>query len=101
MRREAEGLGIDIDQLVPPQDQLEEPEDFELWPDHWDAWMVFLRVQSQWKLVVGMGGALWTGLDYQGVDMVLRKVVRDEDRHLVVLDQLQVMEQEALKIRNK
>lgn len=101
MRREAEGLGIDIDQLVPTEEQREEPQDYELWPDHWEAWLVFLRVQTQWQLVVGMGGAMWTGLNYQGVDMVLRKVVTDETRHLVVLDQLQVMEQEALKIRNK
>lgn len=101
MRREAEGLGLDIDQLVPTEEQREEPEDFELWPQHWEAWMVFLRVQSQWKLAVGMGGALWLGLDYHGVDMVLRKVVPDDSRHLEILDQLQVMEQEALKIRNK
>lgn len=101
MRLEAEGLGLDIDQLVPQEQQREEPEDYELWPDHWAAWMVFLRCQSQWKLAVGMGGAMWLGLDYQGVDMVLRKVVPDESHHLEILDQLQVLEQEALKIRNK
>lgn len=101
MRREAKGLGLDIDQLVPPAEQLEEPEDFELWPDHWAAWVVFLRCQSQWELTIGVGGAVWTGLNYSGVDMVLRKVVPDERDHLEVLDQLQVLEREALKIRNK
>lgn len=61
--------------------------------DSFDAW---LGCDSQWRVAAGMGGAIYTGLDYAGVDVVLRRS-KLADPDAVFLD-LQIMEGAALKV---
>jgi hypothetical protein len=85
---------------VPPQLQKDREDDFEMWPEHWDAWQVFLSCATQWRILVGLGGMRYQGLDYIGVESVMRfKGIKDEDRE-EVFAHLQVLEEEALKVIN-
>lgn len=98
---DALALGIDIDRLIPPEEQLAAPKDYELWPQHARAWQLFVASATQWRLVMGMNGAYWMGLEMPGVD-VIRKAhgISDQDWS-EVLNQLQVLEREAKRLRNE
>lgn len=93
-------LNLDVNQLIPPEVQRDQPADFELWPEHWDAWSVYLGCSTQWRISVGMGGAMWLGLDYQGVELVMRRYRVPRKRQDDVFAEVQVLEAEEKAIRN-
>lgn len=67
-----------------------------LWPQHWLAWQVWLRVQTLWRVAIGMGGAWWQGLDYLQVQHVMDRIVQvPADAQVETWHQLQIMEDEA------
>ena len=71
------------------------PEDFEVWPDNWEAVQMFLRVQTQWR--TAMNGVV--GLDYNALAWVFNMYgVVDPPR---LLEDLQVMEAAAIAIFNR
>ena len=100
MREDCAVLGLDINQLIDQAEQHTEPRDFELWPEHADAWNVYLGCATQWRCAMGVGGVLWLGLDYQGVDMVMRRYRISRKRLDQVFAEVQVMEEEERSIRN-
>jgi len=64
-----------------------------VWPDNWDAVGVFASMQTQWRI----GPAGVTGLDYAGLEGVMRlSGVKKRDRQ-DVFECVRVMEAEALK----
>jgi hypothetical protein len=67
-------------------------DDYEVWPENWDATQIFLRCQTQWR-AAGMGGVM--GLDYAAVAWVLRLYKIKDQR--AVLEDLQVMEATVIK----
>jgi hypothetical protein len=74
---------------------------FEVYEENWPSLELFLEVQSQWRLVAGMSGASYLGLDYQGVEAFMRlKPVPRKDRAGLFQDLL-IMEREALRVLNK
>jgi hypothetical protein len=88
---------VDSDAVVlgiepPPDYGNRATDDFEVWPENWDAVQMFLRCQTQWR-TAGMGGVL--GLDYVAVSWLLRLYrVRDQR---AVLEDLQTMEAAVLE----
>lgn len=66
-----------------------------MWADHWDIVMAFLACSTQWNHA-GMTGVR-TGLNYPGVDVVLRLTVPDE-RRAEVFQGIQTMERAALSV---
>jgi len=71
------------------------PKEFEIWPEHEDAVILFLRTQTQWR--VGGGGVV--GLDYGVVLQVMDLYAVEERRQ--ALEDLQVMEARAKELINK
>ena len=65
-------------------------DDFEVWPENWDAVVMFLRISTQWR--TSMGGPI--GLDYGALEWLFRLYEVKEPRSL--LEDLQVMEGAAL-----
>lgn len=57
------------------------------------AW---LAVETQWRVVAGLGGIVWLGLDYAAVDVVLRRLPIDGADQ--VFADLMIMETEALEV---
>lgn len=75
---------------MPPEGLPEEA--IELWPENFESFGIFLRALTQWRT----GPAGYIGLDYAGVLAVLRFLrVRPSPS---LLDDLQVMEGEALRL---
>lgn len=59
---------------------------------------MFVRVQTQWRIIGGMGAA-YVGLDYQSVAWMFSIYNVENPRQL--LEDLQVMEAAALEVLNK
>lgn len=100
LRADCALLGIDVNQVIPTEHQRTRPQDHVLWPEHEKAWAVFLGCQSQWNLVVGMAGALYLGLNYPAMEVVRRAHRIADEEWGEVLEQVQVLEFEGLRIRN-
>lgn len=74
--------------------------DWELWPEHQQAWEVFLDCGRQWRVIAGMGGVYFQGLDAMAVESSFRiQGVPRRDWRLV-RSQIQVLEDEAAEILN-
>ena len=77
-----------------PAEKLE-PELYEVWREHKESLLMFLRCQTQWRM--GPSGAI--GLDY-GVVLELFKLYNVKDRQ-VVMEEIQIMEARALELLNE
>lgn len=76
--------------------EADEPEHqgFEVMPDNWPAWLLFVRCATQWR-VAPMGG--YIGLDYAAVDLVAKLGgVRRQRERFELLDDLRMIEAGAL-----
>ena len=71
------------------------PKTYEVWPEHEDAVIMFLRCQTQWRTT--MSGVM--GLDY-GVILQLMDLYAVEEKRQMMED-LQVMESHARDLLNK
>jgi hypothetical protein len=74
-----------------------EEDHFEVWRENWDYFLMFLRLQTQWR--VSMAGAI--GLDYavalQFCDLFGWS---EPERKREMMDALAVMEREVLSVWN-
>lgn len=74
-------------------------ETFEVMAQNATSFRVWMAVQTQWRVVAGLGGIAWLGLDYTAVDVVLRRsAVESADE---VFADLMEMEAEALDVFGK
>jgi hypothetical protein len=71
------------------------PREYEVWPEHEDAVLLFLRCQTQWRV----GGIGVVGLDYAVVLQVMDLYAVGDRRQ--ALEDLQVMESRAKELMNK
>ncbi|SLN38062.1 hypothetical protein AQS8620_01418 [Aquimixticola soesokkakensis] len=69
-------------------------EEFEVMPANWKSVCAFLDCQTQWAAVATFAGVIWLGLDYQAVDVVLRR----HDLDNAVFADIQAMERAALDV---
>lgn len=84
--------GADVSALP---ERLTKPVEFEVWPEHEEAVLLFLRCQTQWRTT--SGGVM--GLDY-GVILQVMDLYAVEDRRRT-LEDLQIMESRARELLNK
>ena len=75
--------------------QKREEEDFEVWEEHWQSVMFFIKMMTQWRTT--MGGVI--GLDYSVLQMLFD--LYDIDNRKEIFENIQVMEQEAMIHMNK
>ncbi len=84
-----------------PEPEGSSDEAVEVWDEHWDSFAVFRACATQWKVAGTAFALLHLGLDYAGVEVVMRNLLSDSaDRRRVFTDVL-VMEAEALPILNE
>ena len=94
-------LGIDPDRLIPPAQQREKSEDYELPPEQWDAWQVFDALWTQWRMTVGWSRVVYEGLEYTSLESAMRMLGIPQKKWRDVFWMVRVMEDEARKLRNK
>jgi hypothetical protein len=70
---------------------------FYLWPEHWPALRVFMRLRSQWQ--PGHSGVI--GLRYESIPFVMDLESIGQSDRPSVMDDLQLMESTVLDILSK
>lgn len=74
LERDARFWGIPLELLRDPGEDQEG-----IWEEHLEALECFLAVQTQWRVAVGMRGAVYQGLDYGACESGLRLAGHDPD----------------------
>lgn len=79
---------------------------FGVWPENWHAFAVFGAMDTQWRVVSGMQGLIWQGLDYAALPVVqaavrprIPKAMRRPPCEL--LPQLRTLESASRAVLNK
>lgn len=93
-------MGLDPTRLVSAVALAGGPPDFELWPEHQEAFEVFHACRRQWRVAMGYAGPWFQGLDFGAVDVAMRRLGVAPEREREVFGQLQVMEDEGVKVLN-
>lgn len=73
------------------------PQDFLIYEDNWDAFLVFDSMSTQWR----MGSVGPTGLDYNVIPMMMESLSIDKSEMVEIVPCLRIMENEALKIMSE
>jgi IS5 family transposase len=69
-----------------------EEEVIEVWPENWQAFELFTRLQTQWQ--VGMAGP--TGLRYEAAYPLIDRIAQDDKQWDELLEDLRTLEIAAL-----
>lgn len=70
-----------------------------MWDFNWPAVEIFLRVQTQWRVIASMAGVMFQGLDYAAALSLIDRRIPEANRN-DVFDDLCVMEGAALEVFN-
>lgn len=73
---------------------VHDKQEFEVWPDNWQAFSLFARMTTQWR--VGMGGP--TGLCYDVLLALMDRMHLSEEEHDQLFEDILVMERAALDV---
>lgn len=76
------------------------PDELLVWPEHADAWDIWLCLQNAWSAVAGMAGIAWLGFDRTQAESIMRMRGIKRRHRGRVLERLLVMEAAALPIMN-
>ena len=71
----------------------------ELWPEHVQPFRLFTECETQWRLVVGMSGVRYQGLDYTALHALMQIYGVNNMSHC--LRCIRTLERGALKVFNK
>lgn len=86
-------------------DAMPEPEAgsdaIEIWDISWESFAVFRACATQWRVVALHTTLVHLGLDYQGLEVVMRTLLPPGADRAAVLSDVMVMESEALPILNE
>jgi hypothetical protein len=68
--------------------------------DNWTLLGVFLALQTQWRVAVGMTGVYYLGIDYSAVPAVFALLGIPKPKQAEAFSAIRLMEAAALPIRN-
>ncbi len=89
-------LGIDQESIDVEVAQELDRDTCEVHSDNETAALAFLALRTQWRLVPGLAGAAFLGLDYAAIPPVLELLQVPRKQRAALFGELQMMEQAAL-----
>ena len=87
--RQAEGADGSAGQVV------------EVWPEHHDVWDAWCVMNNHWRVVAGVSGGGYLGLDLPSLPVALDIAGVKKRRRLTVMRALRFMEDEALAVMSE
>jgi len=93
-------LGIDQESIDIEVEQELARDTCEIHPDNETAALAFLALGTQWRVVQGLGGVAFQGLDYAAIHPVLELLQVPRKQRATLFGELQLMEQAALPVLN-
>lgn len=104
-REAAHAMGLsdaDLEHSFGPDEteEQEQGEAFPVWPENEAALRWFIKLEKQWRLLLGMGGLVYQGLRYDIALLLLREAGLKRKARNAVMDDLRLMEDAALPLLN-
>lgn len=65
------------------------------------AFMAFCALQTQWRVIAGMGGAIYQGLEYVSIPVVMDHLRVARRRRAELFAELRIMESAAIAVFNE
>lgn len=87
-----------LNQLTP---QIEQSSEFEVEQENLTAVHVFVAMQTNWRVVAGMGGVVYQGLDYPSLQSVANMLGIKRKTLPDLFSDIQIMEAAALPLLNE
>lgn len=78
-----------------------QPTEFEVEQENLTAVRVFVAMQTNWRIVAGMGGLVYQGLDYPSLESVANLLCIKRKKRPELFADIQIMEAAALPILNE
>ncbi|MCZ7933519.1 DUF1799 domain-containing protein [Agrobacterium leguminum] len=72
-------------------------DDIQIMASAWDSYIAFRACETQWRMVIGLSGLIWLGLDYPACKLVLDDI--GAPAHIFA--DLRYMEGVALRVLNE
>lgn len=73
---------------------------FLVFQEGWQAWRLFMALATQWRVIAGMGGMVYQGLDLGSIEPAMRLMGIKKKHWTGLFSDLKLMEQSALKELN-
>lgn len=67
-----------------------------MWPENAPVWDVWLAMEGQWRVVAGLSGWRYVGLEYASINIAI-EMAGAEAHRAVVLRGLRIMQRAALE----
>lgn len=81
--------------------RLQKPEvEFGVWEENWPLVQLFVCLQTDWRVAVGMAGIVYFGIEKQAIESTLRMTNTPVDEWPERLRLLKLMESAALPLLN-
>lgn len=77
------------------------PEKIELWAEHAEAFDLFIACSSQWRIVAGMSGVFYQGLDASSLAATMDMLGIEQGQRRERLQQVRQIEVGALEVMNR
>ncbi|MDR0458590.1 MAG: DUF1799 domain-containing protein [Burkholderiaceae bacterium] len=78
-----------------------EPDRYELPPALWPAWECFVSTWNQWRIVAGLGGIWYEGIDHASLLATMNLLGVKKAKRRAVFGHVRVLENEARALRNQ
>lgn len=75
-------------------------EELPIWPENWPTAQLFMALQTQWRIALGMGQVVWLGLDYAAAQAAMQLLAVPRKDRQEIFAGLCVMERAALPVLN-
>ncbi|UBB16132.1 DUF1799 domain-containing protein [Comamonas odontotermitis] len=80
-----------------PEDYWEDP--VEVWPENWETLLLFVSMQTQWSIAVGVGGGGRTGMWYASLYPLLDRIAAgDQEEWDHLFAEMRALERVVLAI---
>lgn len=73
----------------------------DVWPDNWLTWTTWCAIETQWNLVVGLGGAAYVGLRHEAMADAMEAAGVPKKKRQQVRQGIRTMEAAALEVLNE
>lgn len=97
-------LGVDPDKArAAAEDGASEPEpdEYELPPELWPAWECFIATWNQWRIVAGLIGIYYDGIDHTALASTMDMLGVKQAKRRDVFIHVRILESEAKRLRNE
>ncbi|WP_107339185.1 DUF1799 domain-containing protein [Agrobacterium pusense] len=90
-RKQFEKMGVQVTAAPDVEDNIQ------IMANAWDSYIAFRACETQWRMVIGLSGLIWLGLDYSACKLVLDDI--GAPAHAFA--DLRYMEAAALRVLNE